>query len=371
MLQLYRLGTVAWTDSHLFYHTLPRLGRQGIVLCRPDSAHLCLGYHTPAAEVDWEYCRRENLPVIRREVGGGLVYLDSNQVFYQVVVAPSSPLTRGRREDFYRRLLEPAKLALAELGLRGEVRAPCDLWVGGRKISGNGAGEIAGHWVFVGNILLDFPPARMAQALDAPDHFREAAGRMMDDHLTSLRRELGRAPAPEAVLEALARGFQAALGPLAEGELNETLQRAKEDVARRLLSPGWLRASRPNPRERKLKIMEGVYLREVAGKAVTSTEDRGDAGDHASQAGETEGFGCVHAPVAGSVAQASPVKPRTVGEGKEQTSSVAQAAMPPRTVADAQSAANGGSRAITEQGGVGTGTNPAGGKRQGEGRACG
>ena len=34
-----------------------------------------------------------------------------------------------------------------------------------------------------------------------------------------------------------------------------------------------------------------------------------------------EGFASVHAPVAGSVAQASPVTPRTVGEGKEQTSS--------------------------------------------------
>ncbi len=33
-----------------------------------------------------------------------------------------------------------------------------------------------------------------------------------------------------------------------------------------------------------------------------------------------EGFGSVHAPVAWSVAQASPVTPRTVGEGKEQTS---------------------------------------------------
>ncbi len=278
MLKLYRLGTVPWADSQLFYHTLPRIGREGIVLCRPASPHLCLGYHTPAEEVDWEYCRRENLPVIRREVGGGLVYLDSNQVFYQVVVAPASPMARGRREDFYRRLLEPARLALAEFGLQGDVRVPCDLWVGGRKISGNGAGEIAGHWVFVGNILLDFPSARMAQALEAPAHFREAAGRMMDDHLTSLRRELGTAPSPEAVLGALARGFQAVFGPLAAGELDETFDRAKEEVAVRLLSREWVRASRHQPSERKLKIIEGVYLREVGQKAVTSTEDWKD--DH-------------------------------------------------------------------------------------------
>ncbi len=65
-----------------------------------------------------------------------------------------------------------------------------------------------------------------------------------------------------------------------------------------------------------------------------------------------EGLGSAPAPVAWSVAQAA-LPPRIVGEGKEQTSSVAQVPpVAPRTVGetiDAQFAAEGGSRAIKEK----------------------
>ena len=99
-MKLYRLETVSWQDSQLLYHALPRLGREGLILLSPGSPYVCIGYHQDAAqEVDMEYCREHNIPVFRREVGGGAVYLDgkaihrlpTRQVAQKLAILPQSP----------------------------------------------------------------------------------------------------------------------------------------------------------------------------------------------------------------------------------------------------------------------------------------
>jgi len=51
---------------------------------RPAAPYVCLGYHGALDEVDLDYCRAEGLPVLRRMVGGGTVYLDEDQLFFQI-----------------------------------------------------------------------------------------------------------------------------------------------------------------------------------------------------------------------------------------------------------------------------------------------
>ena len=81
-MKLYRLETVTWQDSQLLYHALPRLEREGLILLFPGSSYVCIGYFQDAEqEVDLEYCRQESIPVFRREVGGGAVYLDGEQLW--------------------------------------------------------------------------------------------------------------------------------------------------------------------------------------------------------------------------------------------------------------------------------------------------
>ncbi|MDA8146641.1 MAG: lipoate--protein ligase family protein [Thermaerobacter sp.] len=262
-MELYRLGEVEWADSQLFYHALPRLGREGVVLCRPASPYLCLGYHQDLAwEVDREYCDRRGLPLFRREVGGGLVYLDRQQVFFQVVVHRHRPGLPARREEFYRRFLEPARSALAEFGIGARHRPPCDLWVGERKISGNGAGEIEDHYVFVGNLLLDFPVEEMVGPLRASAAFKERAAAAMAANLTTMRRELGFTPDPAAVEEALIAGFGELFADLSPAVPDAALLARKEALRERLLDPAWLAEPGRRPAHREVKIAEGLYLSE-------------------------------------------------------------------------------------------------------------
>jgi lipoate-protein ligase A len=55
-----------------------------IILVSPNAPYVCIGYHQDIEkEVDLEYCKAHGLPVYRREVGGGAVYLDNGQLFTQ------------------------------------------------------------------------------------------------------------------------------------------------------------------------------------------------------------------------------------------------------------------------------------------------
>ena len=64
---------------------------------RPAAPYVCLGYHGALDDVDQEYCRAHGLPVLRRMVGGGTVYLDADQVFFQICLpAQAVPPVRWR-----------------------------------------------------------------------------------------------------------------------------------------------------------------------------------------------------------------------------------------------------------------------------------
>ncbi len=265
-MKLYRPGAVPWAWSQLLYHALPRLGREGLVLCRPDAPYVCVGYHQDLAwEVDLDHCRARGIPVFRREVAGGTVYLDGRQVFYQLVLHRRSPAVPLGRDAFFRRFLSPVVEALEVLGLSARIAPPCDIRVGGRKISGNGAGEIGDYVVLVGNLLLDFDFGAMARVLALPgEPVREVVRGEMERALTTLARELPEPPAPEAVEEALARAFTRALPGLGPGALDPGLQGKVRELEPAFLSPGWLLEPGRKLPYREVKIAEGTVVYAVA-----------------------------------------------------------------------------------------------------------
>ena len=117
-MNLFHLKHIPWLESQLIYHAQARVGVECIDILAPREPYVSIGYHQDAnQEVDLAYCREHGIPVIRREVGGGAVYLDGNQVFCQIVLHKSNPLTHGDRASFYRRMLEPVV----------ELREPVDL----------------------------------------------------------------------------------------------------------------------------------------------------------------------------------------------------------------------------------------------------
>ncbi len=263
---LYDLGRVAWEHSQLIYHALAELGREALVLCAPDRPYVCLGYHQDARlELDLDHCQAAGLPVFRREVGGGAVYLDPDQTFWQLVISPNNPAAPRRREVFYRQFLGPVAAAYRGLGVAAEYQPVNDLVVDGRKICGTGAGEVGPSWVFVGNLMRRFDQAAMARVCRCPDEaFRRRFAAAMAGHLTSLEQELGAeraAAVSDADLrQALAREFAAVLGPLTPARPDAELLAEVERQGRRMLSLEWLIFPRKPRPGRTVKVRAGVFL---------------------------------------------------------------------------------------------------------------
>jgi lipoate---protein ligase len=89
-IRLLDLGLAPPIRSQTIYHAVGyAMGPQDpdtILLVSPDRPYVSIGRHQDAdREVDLDYCAQQGLPVIRREVGGGAVYLDRDQLFTQWV----------------------------------------------------------------------------------------------------------------------------------------------------------------------------------------------------------------------------------------------------------------------------------------------
>lgn len=266
-IRLIDLGPAPFWQTQAVYHAVAGLMHAGtpdtIILTSPRTPYLCLGYHDIYdAVLDRAAVARRGLPVLRRRVGGGTTYLDSDQLFYQCVFHHSRvPAQFGA---IYARMLAAPLATLRRLGLDAQLRDTVELEVCGRRIAGIGGGRIGDAAVVVGNLLFDFDYAAMADVWRAPSRaFRELAAAALHAHVTTLREligsvEVGRTSA------FLCAEFATALGrPLQLG----TLTRAETHYARRLgarmasaeyvdLQHEQIQSDQPRP----LKIAAGVFI---------------------------------------------------------------------------------------------------------------
>ncbi len=277
-MNLYDLGHVPWPDSQLIYHAFPRVHMEGLILLAPAEPYVCIGYHQDAEqEVDLSYCRERDIPVFRREVGGGAVYLDGKQLFYQLVIHKDNPRAPSDKAEFYRRLLAPVVQTYRDLGVDARYSPVNDIvTVEGRKISGNGAADFGEFSVLVGNLIADFDYETMVRVLRVPDvKFRDKVFKSLRDNLTTLRRELGAVPSWKVMTTTLAHNFQVALGPLTPASIPEEVKLRARELAEThtsqewLLKPGRRFRQRRNDLElgRSVKIAQGVQVSQKVHKA--------------------------------------------------------------------------------------------------------
>ncbi len=270
-MNLYDLGHVPWLESQLIYHSFPRLEMEGLILLAPAEPYVCIGYHQDAEqEVDLDYCREQRIPVFRREVGGGAVYLDGQQLFYQLVIHRDNPLAPRDKAEFYRRFLAPVVQTYRDLGVEVHYQPVNDiLTIEGRKISGNGAADIGDYAILVGNLIADFDYETMVRILRVPDaKFRDKVFKSLRGNLTTLRRELDQVPPWETMIASLVRSFEAVLGPLVAADLPMAVGEEVIKLAETHTTEEWL--LRPGQRlheGRRVRIASGVEIAQRMHKA--------------------------------------------------------------------------------------------------------
>jgi lipoate-protein ligase A len=270
-IRLLDLGTVSPVRSQTCYHAaayeLAADSPDTIIFVSPSAPYVCIGFHQDLGkEVDLEYCRTRGLPVYRREVGGGAVYLDGNQVFIQWVFHPAA-LPSGAADRF-RLYAQPLVLTYRDVGIEAHYRPVNDIHAGPKKIGGTGAARIGGAEVVVGSLMFDFDRTTMARVLRvSSEKMRDKIHQSLEQYMTTVRDELGREPDREEIkaiyLDHCARSLGAEIAP---GEWTPGEERLAKELDRRFASPEWL-AQKGALRRYGVKIHEDVNVREADHKA--------------------------------------------------------------------------------------------------------
>ncbi|MCS7108922.1 MAG: lipoate--protein ligase family protein, partial [Sulfolobales archaeon] len=199
--RLINLGSAEGYTIHAVYEAIALTVGKGLspntlVLCYPSTPYVSVGVHQVVElEVDVNYCRSRNLPIIRRQVGGGTVYLDDGQQFYHVILRIDDKLAGLSIDDFFKELLKPVVKFYRSYGLPASYKPVNDVVINGKKASGNGAAKLHDSMVLVGNVILDFNADEASNILRVPDvKFRDKLAKSMKDWVTGLKNELGYIP---------------------------------------------------------------------------------------------------------------------------------------------------------------------------------
>ena len=272
-MELFNLGRVPWETSQVLYHALAELNRESLCLLSPATPYVCLGFHQDMEqEVDLEYCRTNRIPIFRREVGGGAVFLDGRQLFFQLILKRENPGAPLKLDAFYKKYLEPVIRVHRRIGIDVQYKPINDLLAGGRKISGTGAGDIGDSIVFVGNLILDFDYDTMSRVLKVPDEkFRDKVKKTIQDNLTTIRRELGEDAADrwsEDKLNAmLADAFSRVTGPMEQGVMDDRLTEKMTEIEKRMNNEEWLSRKGKRVPGRVVKVRSGLEVHHKLHKA--------------------------------------------------------------------------------------------------------
>lgn len=264
-IRLLDYGLVPYLRSQAIYHAVADAmnadAPDTIILLTPDRPHFCIGFHQdPRQELDLEFCRQHDFPILRRRVGGGTTYLDSNQLYYQFVFyhrrAPAIV------DDLYRFALAAPVETLRAIGLEAELHSPNEIVVNGKRIAGTGAGRIRDASVVVGNFLFDFAYDTMSAAWQVPsEEYRRLAREGLEQYVTTLRRELADATPDQTAAKSILvdKVGDSMKRPVERGALTPREQELICEAELELASHDRLFEVETAPRS-ALKIADGVWI---------------------------------------------------------------------------------------------------------------
>ncbi|MHA1933973.1 MAG: lipoyl protein ligase domain-containing protein [Candidatus Thorarchaeota archaeon] len=214
-----------------------------LIINWPAKPLVSIGYFQEIEkDIDLEFCRENDIVVARRVIGGGGVYLDDGQMFYQIIHSLDSPTSVRSINGYYRKFLKAPVQAYRNLGIDAEFKPVNDIQAGGKKISGNGAGDVGDARILSGNLIFDFNFDMMVKILRVPDEkFRDKIAQGLRQRMSTIKQLTEVMPNRPEVKEDLLRLFEENLDiKLQKGQLNSWEKKRMSELRQKYLSDEWL-----------------------------------------------------------------------------------------------------------------------------------
>lgn len=212
-----------------------------ILFWRPIKPAVYVGYHQMVGEdINVEKCREHNIPIVRRVLGGGAGYCNSDQVIYNIIFKERRGLPHGPR-GVYLLVLGGVMEALRILGI-SDVSVDenrFSVYANGKKISGSGQLTSRGVVNSSGSFLVDFDYAAMCAVLKDPVKNLRVGVMKPEDGLTFLSREIP-GVTMDLAKKALRQGFEKVLGDVCDGTLSAYELGLAERLRPKYLSAEWI-----------------------------------------------------------------------------------------------------------------------------------
>ncbi|TET11306.1 MAG: hypothetical protein E3J82_05860 [Candidatus Thorarchaeota archaeon] len=246
--RLLDLGPIDPLETQTIYDMIAQGITEGesentLVICWPAKPLVSLGYFQEIdKDIDLEFCRKNDIFVTRRVIGGGGVYLDEGQMFYQLISRIDSPTTPKGIDAYYRKFLQAPVQAYRNLGIDAEFKPVNDIQAGGKKVSGNGAGDVGDARILTGNLIFDFNFDMMVKVLRVPNEkFRDKIAKSLRARMSTILLETGGMPDRNEVKKDLVRLYEETLDiELKLGQLSDWEKSRMAQMRGKYLSDEWL-----------------------------------------------------------------------------------------------------------------------------------
>lgn len=142
-----------------------------------------IGYFQSIKEIDYEFCLKNGIDIVRRITGGGAVFHDAELTY--------SFVTKQFHENIlesYQNICQLIIAALNDLGMRAEFSPLNDVTVDGRKVCGNAQTRKNKTLLQHGTVLLEVDKQKMFSVLKIPIEKTYGKAKTPSDRVSGIMR---------------------------------------------------------------------------------------------------------------------------------------------------------------------------------------